>query len=442
MRALPPIWLVAVLAAACAVNPVTKRPEVTLLSTADEKELGAEQARIVANSIGIFHDERLTAYVAEVGARVAARSPRRDVTYVFQVLDADEPNAFALPGGTVYVSRGLLALLESEDELAGVLGHEIAHVAAKHAAQRVSRAAPIGVLTGIGAAVTGIVSPVLASRIAGAGIAANEAVLAPYGRTQELEADRIGVAMAAGAGYDPAALSRALASLTREEQLRGDDARRDWYATHPPLPRREEDAAAEAARARRRDAGGVPAPARRPRDRPRSRAGRRHERQPRAASGARVRRHVPRGMGRREHPGLRRRAAAPWPATASTTDVCGPGRRPRHGARRRLHAHRLRRQHLSGGRGGDGRRLPGRARRVRAHRGELPPDHAGGARPYPRHAPTPRAGAGRRDGRAGERAREEPLEGRRGGAPQRRRGRREAAGRNAREGRRVRAVFG
>lgn len=250
MRALVPISL-AVLAVACAVNPVTKRPEVTLLSTASEKELGAEQAQIVAESIGIFHDDRLTAYVAQVGARVAAQSPRRDVTYVFQILDVDEPNAFALPGGTIYVSRGLLAQLESEDELAGVLGHEIAHVAAKHAAQRVSRATPIGVLTGIGAAVTGIVSPALANRVVGAGIAANEAVLAPYGRTQELEADRIGIAMAAGAGYDPAALSRALASLTREEQLRGDDARSDWYTTHPPLPRREEEAAAEATRVAR-----------------------------------------------------------------------------------------------------------------------------------------------------------------------------------------------
>jgi predicted Zn-dependent protease len=247
MRALLVVLALA-LASACAVNPVTRRPEVTLISTSREKELGQEQAQLVAESMGILHDERLTAYVAQVGARVAARSPRQDVTYVFQIVDRQEPNAFALPGGTVYVSRGMLAILESEDELAGVLGHEIAHVAAKHAVQRVARAAPIGVVTGIGAAVTGLVSPQLGDLVAGAGMAANAAVLAPYGRAQESEADRVGAAMAADAGYDPAALARALATLAREEEERGNDRRSDWSATHPPLPRREEEAAAEAAR--------------------------------------------------------------------------------------------------------------------------------------------------------------------------------------------------
>lgn len=240
--------LLAALVAACAVNPVTRRPEVTLISTARERELGAEQARVVADTMGIFRDARLTAYVAQVGARVAAHSPRQDVTYVFQVVDTPDPNAFALPGGTVYVSRGLLALLESEDELAGVLGHEIAHVAAKHSVQRVSRAAPLGVVTGIGAAVTGIVSPMLGDVVAGLGGAANAAMLAPYGRAQELDADRLGAKMAAEAGYDPAALARALAALDRDDRLRGDDRRADWFTTHPPLPQREEQASAEAAR--------------------------------------------------------------------------------------------------------------------------------------------------------------------------------------------------
>ncbi|MCW5889182.1 MAG: M48 family metalloprotease [bacterium] len=247
MRALLFLFVLAS-AVACAVNPVTRRPEVTLISASREKEIGQEQAQIVAESMGIVRDPQLTAYVAQVGARVAARSPRRDVTYVFQIVDSDEPNAFALPGGTVYVSRGMLALLESEDELAGVLGHEIAHIAAKHAVQRVSRAAPLGVVTGLGAAVTGLVSPQLGNLVAGAGLAANEAMLAPYGRAQELEADRVGAAMAADAGYDPAALVRALAALTQDDERRGDDRRPDWFTTHPPLPRREQEAAAEATR--------------------------------------------------------------------------------------------------------------------------------------------------------------------------------------------------
>src|SRR5262249_19836729 len=146
---------------------------------------GAEEAKQVEAALGFVDDPKLQAYVQQLGARVAASSPLQSVDYTFHVLDIPQSNAFALPGGWVYVSRGILVMTNSEDELAGILGHEIGHVAARHAVQQVSRAAPIGILSGIGAAVTGLVSPTLGDVVGGAGAAANAMVLAPYGRDQE-----------------------------------------------------------------------------------------------------------------------------------------------------------------------------------------------------------------------------------------------------------------
>ena len=134
------------MASACAVNPVSGRPEFTVVSEAHERELGEEESRKVAAEMGLYDDPTLVAYVRSVGERLAAVSPRRDVAYTFQIVDMEEPNAFALPGGYIYVSRGLLALTNDEDELAGIVGHEIGHVAAKHAVRRVSRAAPLSIV--------------------------------------------------------------------------------------------------------------------------------------------------------------------------------------------------------------------------------------------------------------------------------------------------------
>ncbi|TXL01116.1 peptidase M48, partial [Methylococcaceae bacterium CS5] len=104
----------------------------------------------------LFDNPELVSYIQSIGQRLAEKSPYQDVNYQFQIVDLEEPNAFALPGGYVYVSRGLLVLLNSEDELVGVIGHEIGHVAARHSVQRLTRAAPIGLVTGITSAAVGI----------------------------------------------------------------------------------------------------------------------------------------------------------------------------------------------------------------------------------------------------------------------------------------------
>jgi len=227
------------------------------MSAAEERRIGAEQAAEVARTIGLVDDPRLGTYVQEVGRRLAARSPRRDVTYTFAVVDMAEPNAFSLPGGEVFVSRGLLVLANSEDELAGALAHEIGHVAARHAARRVTRAAPLALVTALGAGITGLVSPAVGGLLGGVGQLANSALLAPYSRDQEREADRVGQEIGAGAGYDPAAFSTFLHTLEREEALHPDQKRAwSFFATHPPTPER----VATTARAAAQLARAAPAP--------------------------------------------------------------------------------------------------------------------------------------------------------------------------------------
>lgn len=233
------LGVVAVVATGCATNPVTGRPELVLVSAEREKELGRDEAHRVEREMGLLDDPALVAYVQAVGGRLAAQSPRRDVGYRFHVVDRAEPNAFALPGGYVYVTRGLLVFVNSEDELAGVIGHEIGHVAARHSVQQISRAAPLAVVTGISAAVTGVVSPGLGRAVGGAGAAASELILAPYNRDQEREADRVGQALAAAAGWDPAGLPAFLRTLGREEDLAAGGPRGGSFLdSHPATPER------------------------------------------------------------------------------------------------------------------------------------------------------------------------------------------------------------
>ena len=235
--------LAAFLIGGCAQSPVSGRPGVVLISAEEEREIGAEEARKVEGTLGLVEDpEKLVAYLKALGRRLAEHSPWRDVEYRFHVVDMAEPNAFALPGGYVYVSRGLLALVNSEDELAGVIAHEIAHVAARHAVQRVSVAAatsPLRIVAGIAGMATGIVAPRLGQVVAGVGQVASAFVLAPYSRDQEREADRIGQEIVASAGWDPNGITTILDTLGREEGLRSEGPRRSsFFSTHPTTPDR------------------------------------------------------------------------------------------------------------------------------------------------------------------------------------------------------------
>jgi predicted Zn-dependent protease len=209
----------------------------------DEQKLGDDEAKKVEQEMGLLRAPALEGYVRAVGEKLAAVSERPEGPWKFLLVDKPEPNAFALPGGYVYVTRGLLVLVNSEDELAGVLGHEIAHVTARHSTKRIGAAvlmAPVTISTGLAGFAVGTVSPLLGSAVAGTGQAVTGAlVLAPFSREQEHEADELGQALAARAGYDPAGLPRFLHTLDRDlALLPGDKRAFHFLDSHPLTPDR------------------------------------------------------------------------------------------------------------------------------------------------------------------------------------------------------------
>jgi predicted Zn-dependent protease len=235
------VILLAAAAAGCAVNPVTGKSEVMLMSAEQETTAGRQAASEVERDIGLVRDPALTRYIDALGQRLAARSPRKDVQFSFFVADMPEPNAFALPGGYIYVSRGLLALANSEAELANVIGHEIGHVAARHAAQRQTRETGIGLAAVLGTILAGIAGGGEAAQAAAQlGQVAGAGLIASYSRDQERQADEIGQKLAAQAGWDPRAMSVFLATLLRDTATRqgGQLPRPGYLDSHPALDER------------------------------------------------------------------------------------------------------------------------------------------------------------------------------------------------------------
>jgi predicted Zn-dependent protease len=246
-----------ILVAACATNPVTGRRELVLMSPEREASLGREAASQVETSIGLVGAQPLADYVSALGQRLAAHSPRRGLAYRFLVADMPEANAFALPGGWIYVSRGLLAIANSEAELANVIGHEIGHVAARHAAQRETRALGVGLLSVLGTIAAGVAGGAQAAQAVGSlGQVAGAGLIASYSRDQERQADEIGQELATRAGYDPGAMASFLTTLERESKLHGGERLPSFLDSHPVTAERVRDTAARA-----RALAPVPAPA-------------------------------------------------------------------------------------------------------------------------------------------------------------------------------------
>ena len=241
------------LAPACSrvENPATGEAEYTTLSPEQERQIGEqEHPRILQQFGGAHPDEELQSYIEQIGDRIAAQSDLPETEFTFTVLNSEVPNAFALPGGYVYVTRGLLALAETEAEVAGVLGHEIGHVTARHTAQRQTRATGAGLLATLGtlgaAIFGGEVAGRLAQEVAGVGA---QAYLASYSRDQEYQADDLGVGYMTAAGYDPQAMASFLEKLDAQSQLErpgGTDPAESWFATHPRTLDRVQRAAADA----------------------------------------------------------------------------------------------------------------------------------------------------------------------------------------------------
>ncbi len=220
MRSLRPVLvclllLVVGVSLACAgSSKKSQRPKRTiLLTTADDVRAGQEAAESVEAEIGLLDDPELVAYVRGIGKKLLRGLPRRDFAYRFSIVDQMEPNAFALPGGHIFISRGLMALVNSEDELACVIGHEIVHAARRHSAQQ---------------------QAIVRYQKAFAPRFSRSRTLAAYGRDMEREADALGQKLAAAAGYDPMGMSTFMRRLDQRERLLiGAPRQPTFFDTHP-----------------------------------------------------------------------------------------------------------------------------------------------------------------------------------------------------------------
>jgi predicted Zn-dependent protease len=237
--ALPSRWrlgaglLAALLAAgpiaSCARNPVTGKSEISLVSEGQEIQMGQQAAQEVQQSIGFVEDPELQAYVAGIGKRMAAKSERPNLPWEFHVVNDAAVNAFALPGGFIYVTRGLLAHMNTEAELATVLGHEIGHVTARHSVQQISKAQLATLGLGIGSIVSSDIAQFAGIASQGLGV-----LFLKYGRDAENQADDLGFRYALGLNYDVREMANVFQTLNRASQVGGEGGRLpEWLSTHP-----------------------------------------------------------------------------------------------------------------------------------------------------------------------------------------------------------------
>ena len=216
------------LLAACASNP-TGGADFVLMSEKAELDKGRELHAEMLKQNPVYEDPKLQEYVNTVGQKMAAISHRPELDYVFTIIDSPDINAFALPGGFVYVNRGLLTFLNSEAQLAAVLGHEIGHITARHAVrqQTAARAANAGSAVANIALIftTGVSIQDTTSLISGA-------LISGYGRDMELEADSLGAEYLANAGYDPNAMVEVIEILKNHEDFLKRTSNRNAVAYH------------------------------------------------------------------------------------------------------------------------------------------------------------------------------------------------------------------
>ncbi|MGK2951585.1 MAG: M48 family metalloprotease [Thiobacillus sp.] len=223
----------------CAQNPVTGDRNFVLMSEQQEIQMGAQAHQDVLKEYAALDHPGLQAYVNEVGQRLAQQGHRPNLQWHFTVVDSPDVNAFALPGGYVYITRGLMAYLNSEAELAGVIGHEIGHVTARHGVRQQSAS----MAAGLGAVLGSILVPELGNQ-AGASLLQSlaQAWTAGYGREHELESDRLGAEYLAKTGYRPQAMIDVIGVLKNQELFAAEQAKRDGrqprtyhgtFDTHP-----------------------------------------------------------------------------------------------------------------------------------------------------------------------------------------------------------------
>jgi predicted Zn-dependent protease len=213
---------------ACAVNPVTGKREFSLVSESQEIAMGKQAAEEVGATMGLYDSPAAQKYVSDLGLKLAAKSERPNLPWSFQVVDDTAVNAFALPGGYIFITRGLMAHMNNEAQLAAVVGHEIGHVTAKHSVQQLSRAqvAQLGLVVGM------VVSDTVAA-LGQASMQGLQLLMLKYGRDAERQADDLGFEYSTEGGYDVRAMPGVFATLKRVGEASGGGRLPNWMSSHP-----------------------------------------------------------------------------------------------------------------------------------------------------------------------------------------------------------------
>ena len=217
----------------CTTDYVTGKRTFSLVSESQEIEMGREADPQIVAQYGLYDDAELAAYVNAIGQKIASVSHRSDLGYTVRVVDSPIVNAFALPGGYVYITRGILAHFNSEDELAGVMGHEIGHVVARHSAEQMSRQQ----LAAVGLQLGSVLSETFGqyADFAGAGVGL---LFLRFSRSQESESDMLGVEYSTRLGYDSHRMAEFFQTLSA---MSGENGQRlpSFMSTHPDPGDRE-----------------------------------------------------------------------------------------------------------------------------------------------------------------------------------------------------------
>ena len=228
----------------CATNPVTGKSDFVLMSESDEIELGRKTHASVMKQYTEYDNPELQALVDRLGQELAAQSHRSHLDFTFTLLDSPEVNAFATPGGYVYITRGIMAYMNKEEQLAGVLGHEIGHVTARHSVRQHSAQTAAQTAAGLASIAVAILTQSAdAGQLTGQATGQlGQAFVSGYGRDHELEADRLGAQYLAGIGYDPEMMLGVVGILKDQEEFELRHAQQEnrqpmayhgVFATHP-----------------------------------------------------------------------------------------------------------------------------------------------------------------------------------------------------------------
>jgi predicted Zn-dependent protease len=214
---------------ACAVNPATGKKQFVLMSEQQEIAIGRENDEAISAQLGIYDDRELQDYVQRLGTHLAAKSERPDLDWTFRVLNDPVINAFALPGGYIYVTRGIMTHLDSEAALCSVIGHEIGHVTARHSVSQMSKAQ----LAQLGLGLGSVLAPEQMERFGGLAVMGMGMLFLKYSRDDERQADDLGLRYLVRGEYDPHPMPEVFDMLGRVSEAAGQGRVPAWQTTHP-----------------------------------------------------------------------------------------------------------------------------------------------------------------------------------------------------------------